>query len=104
VNPHHPENNDDRGQDDHDRHGHDRSKRAERDEYMHGRDNGEFDDLFTLAELANLLRVPPATLRYWRHRGTGPDSFRIGRHVRYYRTDVESWLRHQRHANGPGVA
>jgi excisionase family DNA binding protein len=58
------------------------------------------DTLHTLAEVAELLRVPPATLRYWRHLGSGPRSFRVGRHVRYYRTDVEDWLRTQRDAGG----
>jgi excisionase family DNA binding protein len=66
------------------------------------RDDG--DDLFTLGEVADLLRVPAATVRYWRHQGTGPRSFRIGRHVRYQRSDVETWLREQRRAGGPGAA
>ncbi len=62
------------------------------------------DELFTLAELARYLRVPDATLRYWRHRGTGPRSFRIGRHVRYHRADVDNWLRDQRDPGDPGGA
>lgn len=61
---------------------------------QHG--NGGGDELCTLADVAQLLRVPPATLRYWRHLGTGPHSFRIGRHVRYYRDDVDAWLEKQR--------
>jgi|SoimicmetaTmtHMA_FD_contig_31_1068452_length_814_multi_3_in_0_out_0_1 excisionase family DNA binding protein len=67
-------------------------------------DHAEADNLFTLGEVAGLLRVPPATLRYWRHQHTGPRSFRIGRHVRYSRTDVEEWLRNQRDADGSGAA
>jgi excisionase family DNA binding protein len=59
-------------------------------------DNGGGGELCTLADVAQLLRVPPATLRYWRHLGTGPHSFRIGRHVRYYRGDVDAWLEKQR--------
>ena len=62
------------------------------------------DELFTLAEVAKLLRVPPATLRYWRHLSTGPRSFRVGRHVRYYRADHDAWLRDQRGAGGPDAA
>lgn len=58
------------------------------------------DELITLTEVAQLLRVPAATLRYWRHMGTGPRSFRVGRHVRYYRTDVKEWLQQQRNDNG----
>ena len=36
--------------------------------------------------------MPVATLRYWRHLGSGPQSFRIGRTVRYWRSDVLQWL------------
>jgi len=54
------------------------------------------DELLTISEVADFLRVPVATLRYWRHLGTGPTSFRIGRAVRYIRADVLAWLREQR--------
>ena len=50
------------------------------------------DDMLTLKEVATLLRVPEATLRYWRHLGTGPHSFRLGRSVRYWHADVATWL------------
>ena len=50
------------------------------------------DDLLTIGEVADLVRVPVATLRYWRHLGTGPRSFKVGRSVRYWRTDVLRWL------------
>jgi predicted DNA-binding transcriptional regulator AlpA len=50
------------------------------------------DELLTIQEVAGLVRVPVATLRYWRHLGTGPRSFRIGRSVRYWRTEVFAWL------------
>ena len=53
------------------------------------------DDLLTIAEVAEVVRVPVATLRYWRHLGNGPHSFRIGRTVRYWRTDVLRWLEDQ---------
>ena len=45
-----------------------------------------------LLEVADVVRVPVATLRYWRHLDTGPRSFRIGRSVRYWRTEVFAWL------------
>ena len=35
------------------------------------------DELMTLKEVATLVRVPEATLRYWRHLRTGPHGFRI---------------------------
>jgi predicted DNA-binding transcriptional regulator AlpA len=50
------------------------------------------DELLTLQEVSDLVRVPVATLRYWRHLGSGPSSFRIGRSVRYWRTEVFLWL------------
>lgn len=49
-------------------------------------------DLMTLAETAERLRTPAATLRYWRHTGTGPKSFRIGGRVVYKAVDVEAYL------------
>jgi excisionase family DNA binding protein len=55
------------------------------------RDNHEGDDMLSIDEAAEFLRVPVATLRYWRHIGEGPFSFRIGRHVRYWRTDLVIW-------------
>ena len=49
-------------------------------------------DLLTIAEAAALLRAPVATLRYWRHLGTGPASFRLGRRVLYRRGDLLAWI------------
>ena len=46
------------------------------------------DELLTIAEVADVLRVPLATLRYWRHLGTGPE--------------VSAWLHDQ--SNGPTPA
>ena len=60
------------------------------------------DELLTIGEVADVLRVPVATLRYWRHLGTGPHSFRIGRGVRYWRNEVSTWLHGQ--SNGPTTA
>ena len=62
------------------------------------------DELLTIAEVAAIVRAPVATLRYWRHLGTGPRSFRVGRGVRYWRTDVNAWLEQQRsrEATTPG--
>jgi excisionase family DNA binding protein len=52
-------------------------------------------DLLTITEAAELLRTPVGTLRYWRHLGTGPRSFRVGRGVRYWRHEVLAWLHQQ---------
>jgi len=52
-------------------------------------------DLLTIDEVADLVRAPVATLRYWRHLGTGPRSFRLGRRVLYLRADVLTWIKLQ---------
>jgi hypothetical protein len=53
------------------------------------------EEMLTLQETCRFLRVPEGTLRYWRHLGSGPRSFKIGRHVRYWRTDLILWLTEQ---------
>lgn len=53
------------------------------------------DGLLTIQEVADIVRVPVATLRYWRPLGSGPQSFRIGRCVRYWRSEVLQWLETQ---------
>jgi hypothetical protein len=53
------------------------------------------DEMLSLQEASVLLRIPEGTLRYWRHLGAGPRSFKIGRHVRYWRTDLILWLTEQ---------
>lgn len=54
--------------------------------------------ILTMAEVGELTRTPMATLRYWRHQGTGPASFRLGRRVVYDESDVLAWLDRQRAA------
>lgn len=46
----------------------------------------------TTAEVANQLRRSPETVRYWRHIGYGPPSFKVGRRVLYRTRDVDDWL------------
>ncbi|MCW3040109.1 MAG: Transcriptional regulator, MerR family [Solirubrobacterales bacterium] len=59
-------------------------------------------ELLTIAEAAQLLRAPVATLRYWRHLGTGPRSFRLGRRVLYRRDDLHTFIDAQRTQAGTG--
>ena len=54
-------------------------------------------ELLTLPKAAELLRAPMAALRYWRHLGTGPRSFRLGRRVVYRLADVRAWIEAQHH-------
>ena len=53
------------------------------------------DELLTTAEVAAALRAPVSTVRYWRHIGFGPASFRLGRRVVYRRQEVARWLDEQ---------
>lgn len=62
------------------------------------------DELMTIGEAAEMVRAPVATLRYWRHLGVGPRSFRVGRSVRYWHRDVIDWLRSQSDDSGPHAA
>ncbi len=58
-------------------------------------------ELLTIIEAAQLLRAPVATLRYWRHLGTGPTSFRLGRRVLYRRDDLNAWIDSRRDQSTP---
>lgn len=60
------------------------------------------DRLMTLAEVAEATRRPLATLRYWRHRGEGPRSFKLGGRLVYRETDVAAWLEEQYRADQDG--
>lgn len=48
--------------------------------------------LASTAEVAAMLGIPQKTLVEWRSRGIGPEYLRIGRHVRYRWSDVDTWL------------
>jgi excisionase family DNA binding protein len=48
--------------------------------------------LMTPQEVADFLAVPVLTLQTWRAKRKGPRVYRVGRHVRYRRDDVEAWL------------
>jgi excisionase family DNA binding protein len=50
------------------------------------------DELLSMEDLSELLGIPVGTLRNWRVSGYGPPGFRVGRHVRYERTEVDAWL------------
>jgi excisionase family DNA binding protein len=57
------------------------------------------DELHNIAWLSDLLDVPQRTIYSWRQRGEGPPAYRVGKHLRYRRADVEAWLERQ-HDNG----
>ncbi len=47
--------------------------------------------LLTTDEVADYFRTVPGTVRYWRHIGKGPRSFKVGRRVLYREADVKAW-------------
>lgn len=51
------------------------------------------DPWLTTAEVAQRLRQPESTVRYWRHQGTGPHGIRIGRRIVYRTSEVERFER-----------
>ncbi len=52
----------------------------------------------TTEEVADLLRAPVESVRYWRHIGKGPKSFKVGRRVLYAVEDVEGFVLEARKA------
>lgn len=58
----------------------------------------------TTLEVADQLRTPAETVRYWRHIGKGPQSFKVGRRVLYDPADVEIWIAQAKAEAGGRVA
>lgn len=61
-------------------------------------------EFLTTIEVADLCRTSPETVRYWRHLGKGPASFKLGRRVIYAAADVHSWIDAERARQSPGAA
>jgi predicted DNA-binding transcriptional regulator AlpA len=57
---------------------------------VQGHDRSHDDQLLTLQQVAELLDVSPNTIYYWRYQGTGPQGHRIGKRVRYWRSETAS--------------
>jgi predicted DNA-binding transcriptional regulator AlpA len=53
------------------------------------------DRILLLPEVAAETRVPIDTLRHWRKQGKGPKSWRLGRRVAYFQSDVIAWISEQ---------
>jgi len=50
------------------------------------------EPLIDVQQLADYLDVPVKTLYAWRYRREGPPAFRVGRHLRYRRSDIQRWI------------
>jgi hypothetical protein len=55
-------------------------------------------------DLVEEYGIPEGTWRWWRHRGEGPRSFKLGRTVFYADHDVVEWIESQKAATAKGGA
>ncbi len=55
------------------------------------------------AETAAYLGIPEATLHQMNYKGTGPKSYKIGRHRKYRPLEVDAWVE-ERASDRQGVA
>lgn len=67
---------------------------------------GALEPVFTIAELATELSVSTRALYDLRSKGRGPTGFRVGRQLRFRRSEIDAWLArlededHHRHHPG----
>lgn len=59
------------------------------------------DNLMTIDAVAEYLGVPKATLHAWSSRGQGPRRYKVGKHLRYRKSDVDTWLERQAAPTAP---
>ena len=50
------------------------------------------EKLWSMQELADFLGVPVQTIYQWRKRQYGPPGRKMGKHIRYRRSEVEHWI------------
>lgn len=50
------------------------------------------NELLTTEQLAELLGLRTNTIEGWRLKGQGPRFCKLGRSIRYRRSDVEDWI------------
>ena len=58
--------------------------------------------MLTEADVVQMTGRPRGTLAYYRHAGTGPRSYKLGRRVRYDEPDVLAWIAAQKSATQRG--
>lgn len=49
-------------------------------------------EIMTPPQVSEETGIPEGTLRYYRHAGVGPASFRLRGRVRYRRSEVVAWI------------
>ena len=58
--------------------------------------------MLTEQDVVQMTGLARGTLAYWRHRGTGPISYKLGRRVRYDEADVLAWIAESKAATARG--
>lgn len=62
---------------------------------------GQGEPMFlTVQEVAEVLRVSPATVRAWIAKGEGPPAMRFGKQIRYRPERVMEWVEQQEGGRG----
>ncbi len=61
------------------------------------------NDLIGPEELAEYLGIPLPSVYAMNSRGTGPRRMRVGKHVRYWKADVDRWLDERAIEPGPAA-
>jgi hypothetical protein len=62
------------------------------------------DPLWTTAEVSAYYRIPIATLHQWHSLGIGPRTAKIGRHLRYRKSDLDAYFDRQARGGNDGGA
>lgn len=59
------------------------------------------DEWLSIEDIAAELGVPVRSVYAWRSQGIAPKGYKIGKHIRVKRTDLQAWL--ERRADEPRV-
>jgi len=60
-------------------------------------------ELLTPDDVVAEWKIPKPTLYRWRTTGYGPPALRVGKHLRYRRSDLEGWLASQTDSPRPAA-
>ena len=54
--------------------------------------DGDSQDVLSIQEVAKLLKVPVSAIYAWNRRGVGPPFYKVGRKLRYRKSNARKWL------------
>jgi len=67
-------------------------------------EGGLVDGIIDTDTVSKMTGIPTPTLRYWRTRNEGPQSFTLGRRIVYRQSEIERWIAEQEKATKRGGA